>query len=448
MKRLIISLIILCSAFGLKADLNHYSFKGKLGSSITFKLDLQENNRGILSGETTYYRKNGKTAVIKVYGTREELGDGAYILNLIEYDKNKECGYFHIDMNGEWIKNGWWWLGEKTLDMNNLENLEPNYNKRFFHPVYEAKDAEGVYRFTRASGNPNFPEHGGNCAIMASGNKLIWSMTQVTPNIADATGTAEFEYSGFTDSYSNYLFETYIDENFIVVTRTNPEDGMVDDWGMGAEIGGIYVKDPNANISDYFSKESVNDDVDSEPQSKASASTHNFNDMIDWKESENFDEIDRMFECKRYVEDFAAALNARVSPETPEYQNLRELLNAEHVAFKGDELTELNRVRSIQMHGSDLTGYNFFKCRFFWEVRMMSFQKNAGSQRKGGVIYRIDDQNLAFDGYWYIGGDQPTYYSDPEHMITGILYKTPEGKFVMVFKSEDNNRFELYEFAK
>ena len=100
------------------------------------------------------------------------------------------------------------------------------------------------------------------------------------------------------------------------------------------------------------------------------------------------------------------------------------------------------------MHGSDLTGYNFFKCRFFWEVRMMSFQKNAGSQRKGGVIYRIDDQNLAFDGYWYIGGDQPTYYSDPEHLITGILYKTPEGKFVMVFKSEDNNRFELYEFAK
>ena len=147
-----------------------------------------------------------------------------------------------VDNNGNFVK-GNWSLVDKELNMKNIVELEPDFGKRFFHPTNNIKDAVGKYSFTYQTGNPNMPECGGHCYLVAEKGKLHWMMGQVTPNIAEGEGMASFVDSGFKGSYQNFSFEAYVDEYFVYVWRTNPDEGQVDDWGAWATLEGVYVRE-------------------------------------------------------------------------------------------------------------------------------------------------------------------------------------------------------------
>ncbi|MDO5447964.1 MAG: hypothetical protein Q4F34_09320 [Prevotellaceae bacterium] len=245
MKKLVFTLFLMCCSLIAMADVQHFSWKGNLGDNISFQLDLQVNNVGAVAGETTYFRKNGKIAKIPVYGVQiryENESSSALLVN--EYDGNKQCGTFFIsvDNNGNFMK-GNWSLVDKELNMKNIVELEPDFGKRFFHPTNNIKDAVGKYSFTYQTGNPNMPECGGHCYLVAEKGKLHWMMGQVTPNIAEGEGMASFVDSGFKGSYQNFSFEAYVDEYFVYVWRTNPDEGQVDDWGAWATLEGVYVRE-------------------------------------------------------------------------------------------------------------------------------------------------------------------------------------------------------------
>lgn len=95
MKRLTLLLLFLSLAIGtVWADTTYsgsFSLNGKMGSGITFRIDAQYwgDNPCLVTGQTTYFRKNGKEAHIKLYGTL----DGNQC-SLYEFVGNRVCGHF------------------------------------------------------------------------------------------------------------------------------------------------------------------------------------------------------------------------------------------------------------------------------------------------------------------------------------------------------------------
>lgn len=228
------------------ADVFNHSWNGKLGKDISFKLSFAESTFGTLIGETTYYRKNGKTAVIKCFGYRVDYENGTHSFFLNEYDGTKVCGTFFIEVdNDDNFQSGTWSLVDKELQMNEIEESEDaDEDKGFFSPVNSINEAVGEYDFTYATGNPYNPENGGNCEIKKkSPNTISWSMAQVTPNIAEANGESIFDNAYFKGEYEGFTFEAYVDKKFIYVKQTNTEPVEMEDyWGMAATIEGIYVR--------------------------------------------------------------------------------------------------------------------------------------------------------------------------------------------------------------
>jgi len=243
MKKILFTLTLMLCSLVAMADVYSYSWSGKLGEKINFRLDLQESTFGTLIAEVTYFRKNGKVANIPAYGyvVNYDNGDSAYILN--EYDGNKICGTFFFNINDKGIMEGSWSLLDKELKMNDIAKKDDpeSDNLDFFHPANNMKEAAGEYSFKydRAKGlEPGL----GNCSLRKiDNNQIKWEMTQVTPNIAEAQGTGNFNNGYFTGKYCNFEFEAYVDKKFIYVKRTD-ESGPVDDWGMAATIEGIYVR--------------------------------------------------------------------------------------------------------------------------------------------------------------------------------------------------------------
>ncbi len=236
------TIILLMAFFGVllaKADLKHYALEARLGESISLKLELQENSFGVLAGQSTYNRKNGSKSVISVFGNRLDDDDDTTLL-VQEYDGTKICGEFVLTLKKGAITEGRWSLNDKTYEMNSIVMLEPDYSKRFFHPVSSAAKAVGEYAFTYVSGNGD--ERGGHCDLKMVGNRLKWDMAQVTPNIATGSGTSAFADSGFKGSVSEFKFEAYVDERFVYVKQTNPGEAEVDDWGAWATLQGLYVR--------------------------------------------------------------------------------------------------------------------------------------------------------------------------------------------------------------
>lgn len=241
MKKTIFTLaLMLCSLIAI-ADVYTYSWTGKLGDNINFRLDLQESTFGTLIGEVTYFRKNGKVAKIPAYGyilNYEGQDECSYILN--EYNGTKVCGTFFFEIkDGKPV--GTWNLLDKELEINNVLGCDDPETDEidFFNPATSA-NATGNYEFSYSRGN-GLEDCGGSCSLKVIGGKINWEMTQVTPNIAEGNGTSNFNNAYFTGKVSNFEFEAYVDKKFIYVKRTD-NSGPVDDWGMAATIEGIYVR--------------------------------------------------------------------------------------------------------------------------------------------------------------------------------------------------------------
>ncbi len=435
MKKITFLLFSFLVALMAKADLEHYAWELNLGESIKMKLELQENSFGVLAGQSTYYRKNGSESVISVFGFRLDQ-DEDVVFAVKEYDGTKICGDITLYLNSGSIREGFWAMGEKSYEMNNIEVLEPDYSKRFFHPATSASKAVGEYAFNYEGGNGD--ELGGHCDLKLAGNRLRWEMAQVTPNIAEGSGTSVFKDAGFIGRVSNFEFEAYVDERFVYVKRTNPEDGAVDDWGAWATLQGLYVRKGMKTTSATPAKTTA---------SPASTSKKPIDGLENWKTAEYFTDDDRQDLSHDFYGDALNYLTEHWnSNNDAECQNAKKLLSAKPLPLKASELQGYGRVRSIQMKSDDVYTYNYFKCRFTWEVDNLFFEKTTGSQRKWGQLFRMNDYYINLTGCYYYEGDEITYYRDESKLVVGQLKKVAANKVVMLFRGKDG--FELYEFAK
>lgn len=248
MKHIIsIALILTALLFSLDASAltinGRYAWKGKLGSNISFKLEVEENINGLVVGETTYYRRNGSIRKLPVYGECISEQNGSKTLILDEYDGTKVCGSFYIEQKGAKLISGSWNLNDKQLVMSNMvaTTFSLAEGKSRIVPA-TASNIIGNFKFSYDSGNQSFPEHGGSAQISKSGNTFKWYMCQVTPNIAEGEGKATFNGNTFTGKVGNFHFRAWVYDKLLFVKRLNPEAGPCDDFGAHATLAGIYIR--------------------------------------------------------------------------------------------------------------------------------------------------------------------------------------------------------------
>lgn len=245
MKHLLILILLLCSSLTASADVTPWAWDAKLGDNIRIRLEVEESTFGTLIGKTTYFRRNGKKAVIPCYGHCIKHDDDERIHFLLdEYVGIEQCGHFYIIiLNGE-IQEAYWTYHDKRYDMNSIVDLNPTPGTEYnYSPISNINEACGDYFFIEKTGNDFFPEYMGSCTITKTGpNTIHWSMGQVTPNIAEAEGDSEIDGAYFKGSFGNFKFEAYIDRRFIFVKNTNEAPFTMEDWGAWATIAGIYIR--------------------------------------------------------------------------------------------------------------------------------------------------------------------------------------------------------------
>lgn len=234
---LLFSLMALCqSAWAI-----NLSWEGRMGEKIRFRLDVQINDDDHIGGQTTYYRNNGQTSVIPVVGQGGVIDD-RLIMTLTEHLGKKICGYYFIELAKDGsIVEGQWSFREREYDLLGMERVEAS-EQTFLHPI-DVADASGVYQFTQATGNPNMPEYGGTAQLYAEGNNLAYNFCQVTPNIAEVQNTtSEVWQSRFYITKAPAFYDVVTYQECVIVNRSNPDAGMPDDFGMGADLVGIYFR--------------------------------------------------------------------------------------------------------------------------------------------------------------------------------------------------------------
>lgn len=248
MKKFILFLLCLISLSANAAN-KYYALRGTLGDNIDFRLDLEEDvYHGIVMGQTTYYRKNGKVSEIKVYGnSEEEMIDGRKYrsFRLCEYLGTKICGNFHFMINADGnIESGCWTLGDKMYGMSEgmVELLNLDEYKTFFEPV-DIENAGGVYKFSYASGNEEMPEYGGMIELYPYCKNVAYHVSQVTPNIAETHGKmAEiFENQFYFYVDGDISYDVFAFEKVVFVKHANSLSRHPDTFGANADVEGIYI---------------------------------------------------------------------------------------------------------------------------------------------------------------------------------------------------------------
>lgn len=248
---------------GVNAETKHISMKGKLGESISFRIDLEHDiYMGTVMGETTYYRKNGKVSNIKVYGfaTKTVIFDDDYFtLELDEFDGTKMCGHFYILVSSEGrFDNGQWSFGEKTLQMNEIENLPTNNAKNYLQPL-NLVEAQGVYEYSVVSNSQTLPEYSGVLQIYVQRKNFAFSISTITPNIAETKQrTSEFFKEICYFYVGKILYNILSYRGAIFVKRVHENEGQNYEFGRNADIVGVYIptgKEPTGDILNMFDEE-------------------------------------------------------------------------------------------------------------------------------------------------------------------------------------------------
>lgn len=262
MKKLIIFLLFLIS-LSANAATKHYALKGKLGKNISFRLDLEEDiYHGIVMGQTTYYRKNGKIAKIKVRGFRQKMENADENLRffmLTEYNGTKICGNFVMTLEADdSFYRGSWVLGNREYEMNDMKLLPTDDAPTFFKPV-DIENASGIYEFSYSSGKAAMPELSGTLQLYAYRDNIAYQVSQVSANTAGTIGTmAEIFKNRFYFSVDKASYDVFAFEDAVFVKRVNPQTGHPDSFGANAEIEGCYIAtgiSPKGKVKTLFDGE-------------------------------------------------------------------------------------------------------------------------------------------------------------------------------------------------
>lgn len=240
------SIRALCKTYtdAINARTTRYAWKGKMGSNISFSIDLQENADGIIAGCTTYYRKNGKTSRIPVYGHREKGDEGTSMLYLNEFEGNSICGSYFINTSGKNFNFGTWFHNATTHELNSITPASPSTSIAYLHPVESPLSIAPYYSFQYETGNPSTPVRNGECELYLEDDKVQWRISQLGPDIAEVEGESPFDSSCFSNTKGNNLFKAYVDKYFVLITPTNP-DAPASGFSSWTTFDGIYVRTPN-----------------------------------------------------------------------------------------------------------------------------------------------------------------------------------------------------------
>ena len=126
---------------------------------------------------------------------------------------------------------------------------------------------------------------------------------------------------------------------------------------------------------------------------------------------------------------------------------VKKLLTAKNLKLTNQELLNYKKVRSIQVSRLGIFSYPYFACRFKYKGGKLFFEKIAGSQRKSGYVYDNKPDSKVFLGGWSVNDDPQTSYDSP-NSEPGMIYKIGSNKIIMLFLSEDERSFEIYELIK
>lgn len=288
MKTLITILTFCLCSLNALSNNKFYAWRGMLNNEISFRLDLEENDEGHVIGETTYYRKNGKIATIKIFGESLDMEDEDktyHTLILPEFNKTKICGVFNIVLENGHFKAGRWVYKNKELPITEVESVSlSTHGHSFINPV-SVTNAQGYYEFSYESDNESMPEYGGTAQIITRGDNIGWSMSQVTPNIADASGRNSDTWGNrFVFRISNACYCTYTYKECLYVKRLDPETGPCEDFGDNADITGVYIATEKSLEGDILSTF----DEEDEFSKTLPCTVFELNDA--WKESVNGEE--------------------------------------------------------------------------------------------------------------------------------------------------------------
>lgn len=238
-KLLLLISILISSAIAVCSPDTYYTFDGKLGSDIRFRLNLKQLSCNIISGQTTYYRKNGEVAKIMVVGHAESSGSSKTLV-LKEFNGKRNCGDFEIKLSGDNFSSGFWKYLGKVLSMNEIEQSDADTTINYFLPATPS-EIPGSYEFVVRSGNPNIGDYTGSCSLKTHGSKIGWFMHQAMPMEAEAEGESELDVCFFEGKSGDFEFIAYIDERFVYVMRKDHSTPLVE-FGFGATLEGCYIK--------------------------------------------------------------------------------------------------------------------------------------------------------------------------------------------------------------
>ena len=255
MKKTILSAAILTLLTTSTVTAENLAWHGHLGQDIEVQIELQYDDYGFVAGQTTYFRKSGKTSVIPFAGYRR-YDDGRWDFSLVEHVGTKQCGFYEFTIDADdHLLGGFWAFGTRSYDF--MEMLPVSCNRTFLQPAIYG-EAEGFYRFTVKSNNPEMPEYGGHADIHFEHKYISYHFAQVCPNIAETYGT-EAEVYGNTyyvsvplDDDSGYSANYHVGNfsDFVIVKRENPERGLPEAFGAHTDIQGIYFRVNDESIDD------------------------------------------------------------------------------------------------------------------------------------------------------------------------------------------------------
>lgn len=259
MKRLAFLLILFALSLTLAwADTGYqgdFSLNGKMESGTTFRIDAQFWGDGpcLVVGQTTYFRKNGKEAHIKIYGTMDDEHCSLY-----EYVDNRVCGHFEINnmpsiddmdsfhqvegtvIEGFWDNNGTAYAFDHVT-LEQYADVEYDFLK---HPDWNWDRLSGQYGFRK---NTPDGESFADLMMIVNADSVIWRFNY---NDAELGTGGEFEkvtkgYGHRPDVHENcfnitvdgveYAIETMDDVLMITLAGELPEES--DDF---IDLRGVY----------------------------------------------------------------------------------------------------------------------------------------------------------------------------------------------------------------
>lgn len=152
MKHILAILFSLLLTFQASAQVKgheYFCWAGTLGNDINCEVRMEHDNDQLALGEIIYFRKNGKTSSIPLYGTIKPTSKG-FDVTLFEYlPDGRNTGVLNMTIHNTDIPYAVWNSPDNTTRFNfNIKETKAfpyGEVETYFHPLKEDEDADGIY---------------------------------------------------------------------------------------------------------------------------------------------------------------------------------------------------------------------------------------------------------------------------------------------------------------